>query len=117
MEHLAKYPVAVFRDSQDKRVCGHFIHSRCVEAATEELLKHATHVEGADQECPTCDTPYKTASNVPSPEENGDLWFRALDMNGDFNLSEDELVSGITAFLDVDGARLELLLDEHWEEW
>ncbi len=105
---LCEQPTAVLT-RRGKRICGHFFHATCCEALV------GGHHGG--QTCPICRAEYDGVMPVPSIETDPAGWFRAVDIDGDGRLSQDEVREVLKAQLSVDWRKLEDQLPALWDQW
>ena len=105
---LCDQPTAVLT-RRHKRICGHFFHAACCEALV------GGHHGG--KTCPICRAEYDAILPVPSIEADPVGWFRAVDVDGDGRLSQDEVREVLKAQLSVDWRKLEDQLPALWDQW
>eukprot|EP01063_Lacrimia_lanifica_P013064 TRINITY_DN19719_c0_g1_i1.p1 TRINITY_DN19719_c0_g1~~TRINITY_DN19719_c0_g1_i1.p1 ORF type:complete len:358 (+),score=48.80 TRINITY_DN19719_c0_g1_i1:60-1133(+) len=109
LDPLCKGTVAVLADGNSERVCPHYFHGACVEAATG--------FQGAERLCPMCRTEFSHIIEMPDPMERPDAWFCLVDVSRSGALSKQDVLNVVTATCPVDEAELESLLDARWGDW
>ena len=88
------------------RSCAHFFHLAC---ANELRVHHA--------KCPICRAPFNGVLPVPSPGEDPDGWFAAVDVDGDGRLSPSEVLEALRAQIRCDWHAIERQLPKLWRRW
>lgn len=106
---LCESPCSVLTH-RGRRVCGHFFHS---EPCAASLLRG----HNGGMTCPICRKQYDGMMAIPDIEADPRGWFRAVDMDGDGKLSQNEVKEVLKALLPIDWRRLEEALPALWTEW
>jgi len=88
------------------RSCAHFFHLAC---ANELRVHHS--------QCPICRAPFNGVLPVPSPGEDPDGWFAAVDVDGDGRLSPSEVLEALRAQIRCDWHAIERQLPKMWRKW
>lgn len=86
------------------RVCTHYFHLDCLTSLRA-------------QSCPLCRQEFSTVQPIPKVTENPEAWFRAMDANGDGELSYEEVLEGLRTSIPVDWQRIETDVDRLWNTW
>lgn len=92
-----------------RRTCGHFFHSSCCESFA------SGHHGGST--CPICRADFDGLLKVPSIEVDPEGWFKAVDVDGNGRLSQEEVREVLKAQLSVDWRKLEEQLPMLWRQW
>lgn len=106
-DDLHKAGVSVLCDISNRRVCRHFYHTTCCQL----IEVYPT------RSCPLCRREFHHTVPVPSPSQDPQGWFQAVDANGSMDLGKTEVVDALSAVFPVDPEALTRNLETLWNRW
>lgn len=86
------------------RTCSHYLHFDCLQS----LAHHS---------CPLDRQNFDRLDRIPNPVDQPEEWFRAIDVNGDGELTYQEALEGLKTAIPVDWRGIEADVDSMWTRW
>ena len=108
-EPMQSEQCCVLTNNTGTRICQHMFHLSCAENHKRSLGGSAT--------CAICRRPYSSLKNIPDFQSDPEAWFEIVDLDGDGQLSLQEVTEILKSTTPLDWRSAETWIENNWAEW